>query len=194
MDQKINYSEPRIWSLFFNFRFFSRKSLSQHNLAKKITHFTIPFPSKNWLIWQTSTHSTLWKIDSRNTAENPITLQIFQQTCFWLVSEKKLQCTIFRRPKNCIIEKLGNQISIYYCLPWAESGGGPNYFLKPAPCLGLVKCFQIFHLIESFRNSTIYRILILPSITLKRWNFPGNLGFKGKTVVKFLIRSHSLSI
>ena len=85
-------------------------------------------------------------------------------------------------------------MSIHYCLSpqeaWAESGGGPNYFLKPAPGLGLVKCFQIFHLIESFRNSTIYRILILPSITLKRWNFPGNLDFKGKTVVKF----HFLSI
>ena len=29
---------------------------------------------------------------SRNTAENPLTRQIFQQTCFWLVSEKK-NCT-----------------------------------------------------------------------------------------------------
>ena len=32
---------------FFNFRFSSRKSQSQQKLAKKITHFTIQFCSKN---------------------------------------------------------------------------------------------------------------------------------------------------
>ena len=31
-------------------------------------------------------------------------------------------------------------------------------------------------------------------ITLKRWNFPDNLDFKGKIVAKFLMRSHFLSI
>ena len=34
--------------LFFNFGFSSRKSQSQQKLAKKITHFTIKFCSKNF--------------------------------------------------------------------------------------------------------------------------------------------------
>ena len=34
---------------------------------------------------------------------------------------------------------------------------------------------------------------MVPSITLKRWNFPGNLYFKGKIVAKFLLRTHFLS-
>ena len=36
----------------------------------------------------------------------------------------------------------------------------------------------------------LFNILILPSIALKRRNFPDNLNFKGKTVTKFVIRSH----
>ena len=35
---------------------------------------------------------------------------------------------------------------------------------------------------------------ILPSIALKRWNFPYNLDFNVKIAAKFLIRSHFLSI
>ena len=35
-------------------------------------------------------------------------------------------------------------------------------------------------------------ISILPSITLKGWNFPDSFDFKGKIVAKFLIRSHFL--
>ena len=40
----------------------------------------------------------------------------------------------------------------------------------------------------------LFSISILPSIALKRGNFPDNLEFKGKTVAKFLLRSHFLSI
>ena len=39
MNQKINHSKHHIWSLSFTFRFSARKSQSQQNLSKKITHF-----------------------------------------------------------------------------------------------------------------------------------------------------------
>ena len=41
---------------------------------------------------------------SRNTAKNLLTLQIFQQTCFWLVSEKKSakNCILFLESKCCL--------------------------------------------------------------------------------------------
>ena len=35
--------------------------------------------------------------------------------------------------------------------------------------------------------------MILPCIALERWNFPGNLDFKGKILAKFFMRSHFLS-
>ena len=47
MNQKINHSKHHIWSLSFTFRFSARKSQSQQNLSKKITHFTIHFFPKN---------------------------------------------------------------------------------------------------------------------------------------------------
>ena len=39
-----------------------------------------------------------------------------------------------------------------------------------------------------------FSISILPSVALKRWNFPDNLDLKGKIKAIFLIRSHFLSI
>ena len=47
LEQKINDSKVRIWSLSINFRFSGRKSQSQQKLAKRITHFTMQFPSEN---------------------------------------------------------------------------------------------------------------------------------------------------
>ena len=49
--QKVSYLSRRFSGYhqsFFNFRFSSRKSQSQQKLAKKITHFTIKFCSKNF--------------------------------------------------------------------------------------------------------------------------------------------------
>ena len=65
-----------------------------------------------------------------------------------------------------------------------------NNFLKAARYLGLVKCFNFF--ISEIQ--LYFSILILPSIALKRLNFPDNLDFKGRIVAIFQIRSHYLSI
>ena len=73
LDQNINDSKTPIWSLFFNFRFSSRKSQSQQKLAKNITRFTIKFRSKNLIILRTSTHSTFKKYQPKRL----FTLQIF---------------------------------------------------------------------------------------------------------------------
>ena len=85
------------------------------------------------------------------------------------------------------------------------SGGGLNYFLQAARCLGLVKCFEIFHFIWNswrlnnfnipFATSISSISLDLPhlSAALESWNFPENLHFKVKIVAKFFVRSHFLS-
>ena len=45
--QKLNDLKPHTWNLSNNFRFSGRKSQSQEKLAKRITHFTVRFRSKN---------------------------------------------------------------------------------------------------------------------------------------------------
>ena len=89
------------WTLsefLFNFKFYSRKSQSQEKLAKKITNFTIQFRLKNL------THFTnLSSLDIENnmlpqySQKAFLTLKIFQDKCFCLVSEKTftLQMSIY---------------------------------------------------------------------------------------------------
>ena len=99
-----------------NSRVSSRKSQSQKKLAKKITHFTIQFRSKNLTILWASTHLTL-KITCYVHQEYSLTnLPNFQQTCFCLVSEKILAQHHFLTPKNRILEVLWKKclyISVY---------------------------------------------------------------------------------
>ena len=48
--------------------------------------------------------------------------------------------------------------------------------------------------LKFFKIQLFFSILTLPSIALKRWNFPDKLDYKGKIVAKFLIRIHFLTI
>ena len=79
---------------FFNFRFSSRKSQSQQKLAKKITHFTIQFCSKNL-----SHFTNLNSLDIENNilsqhSQNLFDFINFQQICFWfLFGVRKNICT-----------------------------------------------------------------------------------------------------
>ena len=147
---------------FFNFRFFSRKSQSQQKLSKKVTYFTIQFHSKN-LIRFTNLNS----LDIENNM-----LSQHRQKPFWhcLVLEKTFALHHFWTPKNCILEALWKQISLYFCLSLSESfcprdvarfylmesglmgrgGESLNNFFKAARCMGLIKCFTIFHFNWSF--------------------------------------------
>ena len=92
---------------FFNFKFSSRKSLSQQKLAKKIAHFTIQFRSKNL------THLT--NLNSLDI-ENKIQPQRSQKT-FWLYKfstkhvsvwcqKQYLHCTIFWCPRPAVLKHL----------------------------------------------------------------------------------------
>ena len=97
-------------SEFFLSRFSSIKPL-----AKKITHFTVQFCSKNL------THITNLNSLQQNTAKTFFTLQIFQQTCFCLVSEKTFTPHHFLTPQNCILEAFWKQMSVYFCVsPWEK--------------------------------------------------------------------------
>ena len=87
-------------SLSTNFWFSGRKYQSQQKIAKKITHFKVQFCSKNFTHF--STHSTLWKIYSHNTAYKHI-------------SEKTFALHHFQTPKNCVPRALKKQMFVYSC-------------------------------------------------------------------------------
>ena len=44
-----------------------------------------------------------------------LTLQIFQKTCLWFLSDETLALHHFYAPENCIFKVLGKQMSIYSC-------------------------------------------------------------------------------
>ena len=85
----------KTWYLeIINFRFQGRKSQTRQKLAKRSLILQYNVAQKTSLILQVSTHLTLLKIFSRKTDEN-LTLQIYQQTCFCLMSEKTIALHYF---------------------------------------------------------------------------------------------------
>ena len=109
---------PRTSSEFlFNFRFSSRKSQSQQKLAKKITHFTIQFRSKNL------THFT--NLNSFEIENNMLpkhsqkTFSVYKfsskHVSVWC-QKKHLHCTISWRPRTAFLKHFESKclyISVY---------------------------------------------------------------------------------
>ena len=69
-----------------------------------------------------------------------------------------------------------------------------NNLFKAAGSLDLVKYFTFIILIEIFENSIAFQPFDTLIYSIKTMIFPRQLDFRGKTVAKFLIRSHFLSI
>ena len=132
LDQNKNDSKSHIWNSFFeilfqacnffyiclhvpvdliriifNSRFSSIKSQSQQKLAKKFAHFIVQFRSKS-LIHLMNLKLNLNDIENnmlpQHSKKSFFTLQIFQETCFCLVSEKQFAEMVqyyFLTPKSC---------------------------------------------------------------------------------------------
>ena len=143
------------------------------------------------------------KIYSRNTAKHLTHFTNFWATMFLVCVRKSICTALFLEAKElyfwstwkasvCIFEYISIRKFLFQWRRKLLSGGGLNNFLKADHCL---KCFKILHFNLNFLVIQLFiSIFILPFTVMKRWNFPNNLDFKGKTVAKFLIRSHFLSI
>ena len=122
------------------------------NQQKKMTHFTIQFRSEISLILRTLTHSALRKVYSHNTAKN---FTNFRANMFLFSVRKYIFTAQFLdaqelhsrstwKVNSYIPEYLRKKIFVtetqeaFIC--W-----GLNNFLKTTRCLGLLKCFKIFH-------------------------------------------------
>ena len=105
LGQKITDSKPHIWKFIFNSRFFNRTSRSQQKLAKKMTHFTIQFHSKN-LTYCTNLKSLLKSLNilkKYTPATRPKTHSLYKfvskHVSGWCL-KKCLHYTISRRPST----------------------------------------------------------------------------------------------
>ena len=103
---------------FFLISGFLAESVKANKLAKKNDPFyntvTIHF---SFYEPQLTQH---WKQYARATQPKTfVTLQIFRQTCFGLASEKTFALHHFWKLKNCFLEALWKQMSVYFCIsPW----------------------------------------------------------------------------
>ena len=101
-------SSRHFQSFFLNFRFPSRKSHSQQILAKKITHFTIQFCSKN-ILW-TSTNLTMEIICSRSTTKSLVHFTNFPAKIFSFGVRKNICTTPFLDFEEW------KHMSVYFCI------------------------------------------------------------------------------
>ena len=159
----------------FKFRFSSRKSQSQQNLAIKITHFTIQFQSKNL--------SFFTNLDSLDIKNNMLSQFLdAQERNFWSTLKANV-CIFLYISVRIFFQRRSNILS-------DGSGLGEGWIISWS---GLIVWF-FFILTEIFENLLFFSILTLPSTALKRWNIPDKLDYKVKIVAKFLIRSHLLTV
>ena len=143
-------------------------------------------------------------ICSRTQPKTFLSLQVFQQTNFCVVSERIFALHHFLTAKNCILEKLWKQISIYLLKKilfprcrkvlsdGGQDGGRLNKFFRAFRTLGLPEYFTIFYYNWNFWKFNHF--WNFDTLALKQLNFPNNLDFKGKIVATFLIRGYFLSI
>ena len=143
------------------------------------------------------------KIYSRNTVKNLTHFTNFPARTFLVGVRKSICAAQFLKAKElhfrsswkasaCIFEYISVRKFLFQWRRKLLPGGGMNNFPKADHCW---KCFKIVHFNLNFLEIQLFiSISILPFTALKRWNFPDNLDFKGKTVAKFLIRGHFFSI
>ena len=151
------------WSSeFFSFQIFQQKGLKPTKLAKKITHFTIQFHSKNL------THLT--NLNSLGV-ENNMLLQ-YSQKPFWLKIFPANMFLFGVRKNICTAPVLDDQgphsssslkaiVCIFLVVKLYLVGGGgwvtQNDFLRWLAVQASKNILQFVILIEIFRNSAIFQ-------------------------------------
>ena len=143
----------------FNFRL---SSITKTRKTTKTTKKEHLFHSKNSL----KKHHSFYRPEFTQHCKNYtpathlkslLTLQIFQQKCFWLFSEKKNISTVqlldvqelhslnTLKANLCIFLYISVRKCLFQRRRKFLSGGRLNNFQKVACCLGLAKCCKIFY-------------------------------------------------
>ena len=138
------------------------------------------FPSKHFSVW------------GKNICIAPF-LNV-QELHSWSTLKASVCIFLCISVKECLLQKRSKIVS---GCGWGKEWRGWIISLRWLAVWTSQNVVQFFILIQIFGNSTIFHCFVtsvFPSIALKRWNFLGNLAFKGKILAKFLIRIHFLSI
>ena len=157
MDQKINDLKPDIRSLSLNFRFSSRNSQSQQKLVKKINHFTIHFHSISLTYFTNLNSLNILKNIFPQHSEKTTHFTNFLAQMFLVGARKNIWTAPFLDAQRFHFRGTGKTyVSIFlyvFVIMFLFQrrrkllfGGGLNNAFTVARCLGLVKCFKIFHL------------------------------------------------
>ena len=152
-----------------NFRLYSRKSQSHQELAKKITHFTIQFRSKNLTHF---TNLSSFEIENNMLPKHSQKTLLVYKFSRKHVSGKCLYISVYLS-KKILFQRLSKILS-----SGMGEWGRQNNFLKAACCLGLVKCFTIFISIEFFWNLTIFQYFDTFINSIKKLKFSRQFGLR----------------
>ena len=109
--------------------FYKTQYYYSRDIAKKLTHYT-NFPANMFPVGVRKNICTAPFLEAQELHS--------QSKCFYILVNDCKKFLFQRRRKTL-------------------SGGWLNNFLKATRCLGLVKCFNIFHFICNFGNSTIFQ-------------------------------------
>ena len=156
------------------------KIVCSHYAAKNLSHFT-NFPANIFLFGVR--RNNLNSLDIENSmlslrSQKPFSLYKFSSQHFSVWCQKKhLQCIISSRSRTAFFKQFESKclyISVrkfmfLRCSKILSALEKQNDFPKDGSLFEPRKI-----LIQIFGNSTIFSISILPSIALKRWNFPHN--------------------
>ena len=166
-----NYFVPVDIRGFFNFRFSNRKSQSQQKLAKRITHFTIQFRSKNLSHYKEYAPATQPKSMLLVGVRKKFALHYFQTP---------KNCTLnFSSKSKCLFQRCSKCKCFFQRCRKLLSAGGLSNFHQADHCLGHVKFVKIFHFIKIFENLTIFQHFYTYINSIKTLKFSGKFGHKG---------------
>ena len=176
---------------------------------KKITHFTIQFRSKNLTHF---TNLNSFEIENnilpKYSQKNFSVYKFSNKHVYFSCQKKHLHCTISWRPRTTFLKHFESKcLYISVNLPekmfatktWPDVlvygvGRGWIIFLKRLAVWVSWNDLQFFKLIEIFRSSTIFQYFDTFNNSIEALKCSRQFETKGKIVVKFLIRSHFLSI
>ena len=182
-----------------DFRFSKRKSQNQKNRSLILQY---RFAQNTSLILRSSTHLKLKIICSQNTAKNISDFTNFSRNMFLFGVRKNIWTASFLETQElnswstlkanaciflCIWDFCSKDVVKFYLMGWVMVGGGMiSSAVLFLPVWTSCTYILIFHFNWNFLEIQLsFSISILPSIALKRWNFPDSLDFNSKIMANF---------
>ena len=105
----------------YNFLYLSKRSSGHHqSFSSRNSQIQLNknYPKRSLILQYSFAQITslILIICSRKKQKAFLTLKFFQKKCFCSLSEKNIVLHHFLTPRNCILEALWKQMSVYFCI------------------------------------------------------------------------------